>query len=300
MKKNRLLFGFVTLFIAVVILFSCQKDEISVSSEDGFLKLKSGEYQTEDGYFTYSENPACVGDDIIITFDNLQGYNHGNFTMHVWGPGDLDWVNVNDQLTAPVNGAVTYTIVDAVEGSYKFRGDWNRTGGDGTSTGWIYTDSPDDDLVVEVCGCETELTGEVICDGYMRTVTYTYTPEADGYVVIQGGFTHNATNFVEDFDDDVFDMTINENSNAGVRSFAGWVEECQEYTITITWEYVQYNKKDVRLVEDGHVIDMWSAKLYDDTDPENIVLIREMVIDPMICGDELDGYEPIIEEGVEE
>lgn len=147
------------------------------------------------------------------------------------------------------------------------------------------------------CGCDTEFMGVVAecINTPDRMVTFTYKPEADGWVVIQGGFTRYATGFAETFDTDVFEMAVNPSSMAGVRSFSGMVEECEEYTITVSWQYLQKNKKGVWLTESGHVIDRWTAKLYDMTDPENPVLIREMILDPMWCGDERVGYEPVIE-----
>jgi hypothetical protein len=285
MKKQRLIFVFATLILSVAILFSCQKDEFS---NDAKLMLKS---VSAGHYFTYSENPLCLGEEATVTFDNLLNNECGNSQIQMKGPSDTIWIQVVN--STPAAGIITYIFTPAEEGEYQFRGKWTSTGSPDACPGdnipWTEAYPV---LTVENCGCETTLEGTVECEGYSRTVTYTFIPEADGYVVIQGGFTRFATNFAT-VECSGLTESENENSNAGVRSFSGMVEECQEYTITVTWDYQQWNKKGDQLMEDGHVIDTWSAKLFDTDDPETQILIKELVIDPMWCGDSKEGYEPV-------
>ncbi|MFO7614415.1 MAG: hypothetical protein R6W71_07220, partial [Bacteroidales bacterium] len=175
MEKMKILMAAATILIAGAIFHSCQKENVQPVKEQGTMVVKD---VSAGDYFTYSENPLCFGEEVIVTFDNTQGHDHSNFQMHVWGPegsiyvsfddeGDPTWYNVTTFLSEPSGGKVTFTFEPDVVGEYRFRGQWVRTGNPkkypGTSTGW---QEATPELLVEICGCDHEMTGETFCGSY--------------------------------------------------------------------------------------------------------------------------------------
>ncbi|MHB1108426.1 MAG: hypothetical protein ACYCZ2_18875 [Lutibacter sp.] len=161
------------------------------------------------GTLSYSiTGDVCLGDPVTISFNNDQGKDDGLFKMSMWGPNDTDWVNLKDYFSAPNGGIITYTFITEEEGDYRFRGEWNRTGGPttGTNTGWV---PANDDLtplftVVNCSSCTIvgeEFSGEAVSCGTSREANFTFGSEDGvGYFKMQGGLTNftgtNATVYV--------------------------------------------------------------------------------------------------------
>jgi hypothetical protein len=90
----------------------------------------------------------------------------------------------------------------------------------------------------DVCGCETSMTGALTCDDDTecgRTVTYTFTPEEDGYAEIQGGLTNNTAICSMSATGGLTGVVRNSPNQANVTTWTGNVVACQTYTITINW-----------------------------------------------------------------
>jgi hypothetical protein len=248
-KFNRNLFTLSFLFIAFAFV-SCEKDEMQ---DDLSLDKRGGATTaTVYGSISYSSSEICHGDSVTVTFDNEQGQDHGNFQLHVWGPNDLDWVNVNGALSAPSNGKVTYTFEPEFIGDYNFRGQWVRNGNPndfpGESTGWILATTP---LAVISC-CVNNLEADLVC-GTTNTLSLSFTAEEDGAIVIQGGLT-NGTTIVSSSSNVLVENTTHPsvtNSNANVTRWEGDVTACDEVTITIEFT-------------GGNGVGDWSAKRGDD------------------------------------
>ncbi len=117
-------------------------------------------------------------------------------------------------------------------------------------------------VTVEDCNdCTNELVADLTC-GATNTLDLTFTAEEAGWIVIQGGLNHNTviTNKWSNVLTENEDHPSVENSNANVTRWEGYVEACEEVTITIEFE------------GDGYVDD-WSAKRNDmvlgETEPQS-------------------------------
>lgn len=185
--------------------------------------------------YTWTDNAPCAGEDLIVTFCNGLGSNCGNTQIQQWINGEF----VQVAMATPTNGCLSYTVTGAAAGSYLFRAQWVSSGGgcSGANTGWV-----EHTAEVISCGCDDELSAQVTCssDACNRSVTFTYTAGDDvDAIVIQGGLTHFTTictatatgGLVQNLTHPSLD-----NSNANVTRWeATGVEECDEYTVTITW-----------------------------------------------------------------
>lgn len=240
-KFNRNLFTLSFLFIAFAFV-SCEKDEMQ---DDLSLDKRGGaSAATVYGSISYSSNEVCPGNSVTVTFDNEQEHDHGGFHLHVWGPNDSDWVNVNGALSAPSGGKVTYTFEPEFIGDYNFRAQWNRQGGSGVSIGWMDATTP---LSVISC-CVNNLEANLVC-GTTNTLSLSFTAEEDGAIVIQGGLT-NGTNITSATSNVLTRNTTHpsvNNSNANVTRWEGNVTACDEVTITIEFT-------------GGNGVGDWSAK----------------------------------------
>ncbi len=234
-------------FILMTLFMMSCKDEESLSPDDGLLSNR------DSHNFTYSINPAQVGDSVEITFDLENGADCGLVLIQVSGPDGEGWSN-GGKPVAPESGLVTHLFVPDAPGEYRVRGKYTRTGNpnvcDFESTGWIESA---DLLLVEgdttgmdttgmeddTSSCEVSFTGEAISCDSTREVVFTYTSDEDlNYVKIKGGLTNgtleDATVVVEGADLDVTQKTPGNSSNR-VITLEGSVEACVTITITITW-----------------------------------------------------------------
>src|SRR5687768_5293840 len=230
MKQNFLM----TLCAIVMIAFtmtSCQNEDLATPGN---------KITQRTPHFSYSpSNPACLGEAVTVTFDNLYNNNCGNTQIQQWINGE--WIQV--AMGTPVNGDLSYTFTPSAVGEYRFRGKWNATGGPSCSnTGANIGFTEEEPLEVIVCGCDDALTAEVACtaDACNRTVTFTYTAGDDvDAIVIQGGLTHFTTICTATATGGLVQNTTHPsvtNSNANVTRWeATGVEACDEFTVTITW-----------------------------------------------------------------
>lgn len=243
------LFTFSVLFIALSFI-SCEKEEIQDDmSLDKRARINN---VTTFGSIFYSVNELCIGNSVTVTFDNEQGQDHSNFQLHVWGPNDTDWVNVNGALSAPSGGMVSYTFEPEFMGDYNFRGQWVRNGNPidfpGESTGWITSTQP---LIVTGC-CSDNLVTDLDC-GTTKIFTLSFTAEEDGPIVVQGGLS-NGTTIVSKSSNVLLENTNHPsvvNSNANVTRWEGNISACEEVTVTIEFT-------------GGNGVGSWSAKRGDE------------------------------------
>jgi hypothetical protein len=247
-------------FMFVLIASSCSQDDEAMDAAalaneiNSEIAAKGAKVNATVTYGTLSygsTDDICLGDPVTITFNNDQGFDHGNYKMQLWGPNDTDWVNITGSLSSSTGGIVSYTFTPVDLGEYDFRGDWNRTGGAGVSTGWVEVKPLF--TVVDCTPCTNELSVVLTC-GETRTATFTFTAEEAGPIVIQGGLTNGTT--ITSASSNVLTRNVTHsgvtNSKANVTRWEGNVDACQVVTITI-----QYTG--------GAGIDDWSAKRGDDT-----------------------------------
>lgn len=229
--KTSFLSGLSGLAFLLILLTGCQKEELS---------SPNGRISPRAPHFSYSpESPACLGEEVTVTFDNLYGNNCGNTQIQQWIGGE--WIQV--AMGTPVNGELSYVFTPAAAGEYRFRAKWSATGGPSCSnTGANIGFTEEDPLEVVVCGCDNELSAVVSCseDACNRSVTFTYTAGDDvDAIVIQGGLTHFTTICTATATGGLVQNLTHPsllNSNANVTRWeASGVEECDEFTVTITW-----------------------------------------------------------------
>ena len=254
MKTNRTLTLIAGLLFSSLLFFSCQKEKTSslISSENSeVLKSKATVSTSENlvtsgvsagSYFTYSANNVCPGTTVTVTFSNTQGKDCGDFHMQMWGPNDIDWVNVTSSLSAPSGGTVSYTFVANDLGDYRFRGQWIRTGSptscSGDNTGW--QEANPKLSVVECCPFTGEaFSGEAISCGTSREAIYKFSSK-DGvsYFKMQGGLTNftgaDAVVTVTGGNLTKSQWTPGGASNRIIK-VEGSVAACEEITINIKW-----------------------------------------------------------------
>jgi hypothetical protein len=229
-------------FFGMTLFFMSCKDEDPLSPSGGILSNR------DSHNFTYSINPAQVGDSIVITFDLENDADCGLVHIQVSGPDGEGWPNGGKPVT-PDSGIVTQLFIPDAPGEYRVRGKYTRTGNpkncDFESTGWIESA---DLLIVEgdttemeddTTSCEGSFTGEAISCDSTREVVFTYTSDQDlNHLKIKGGLTNgtleDAVVMVEGADLDVTQKTPGNSSNR-IITIEGSVEACVTITITITW-----------------------------------------------------------------
>ncbi len=277
MKRNFFLMGTLILFVVSGIFWSCQKEEI-MNPEDGFMKKGKVVAMESTNDLTW-EAGVCAGEEHQFCLEFPQDYlpngntTNTNVNVQIWNPelGDEgDWEQIFQGNFGSGPQCFDYEFPEA--GTYILQ---YKIGGGGFS---------EKSVEVKNCFCSYEMTGAVVCDGFNRTATFTYTPEEDGWLKIQGGLTRWATNVEYEFSG-----YENLNSNASVGGWEGPVSACTEYTFIVNWEYVKTNGQNERTSEDGNVIGDWTAELLD---AKNGNLIKLLVVDEMLCGDALYGYDP--------
>ncbi len=255
MKSRLSLISIFSLFMFFLFISSCQKDELSDSTN---IQLSNRSTPA----FTYSVNPANVGDSVTVTFDADNGADCGHIQIQISGPNGQGWMNGGGKPIEPDSGIATLLFVPDAPGEYLVRAKYTRTGNpkncDFESTGWVDaeellivagdsmdmdTTGMDDDstgMDDDSTDCEASFTGEVItCDSTSREVVFTYTPDDNyNHAKIKGGLTNftedDAVVTVEGADLDVTQKTPGNSSNR-VITLTGSVEACVTITITITW-----------------------------------------------------------------
>jgi hypothetical protein len=125
--------------------------------------------------------------------------------------------------------------------------------------------------LIGVCqGCDDEFSAVTTCNGNERSATFTFTAGDDAFYKIQGGLTASISN-VEVDGAAVINVTGNGNN---IISWSGALEECDERTITITW-----NSSNT----DDEITGDWSVEKDG---------VKILVIDALECDDEAEGYAP--------
>jgi hypothetical protein len=288
MKKISILMTIAAFIIGGAIFYSCNKEEVQTHDIKKGNVLKA---EQAGDYFMYSENPLCLGEEVVITFDNTQGYDHSNFQMQVWGPEGSEyigvdddgvtptWFNVTNQLSSPSGGKVTFTFTPDVAGEYRFRGQWVRTGNPrenpGESTGWQEANPV---LTVEVCGCDDYFALEDVsgCGDTERYAEFLYIAGEDGKVKIQGGLTGGpngaAGTTSQVWVNGVEVGELNYGVTAGhVHNWIGTLKECDEVVIKIWWTATT-----------EEIIDDWTVARWDE-ELEIYVDIEGMVTEEVDC-----------------
>lgn len=210
-------------------LTSCQKEEVALPGSKLSYRAAS---------WTQSPVAPCSGDDFTVTFNNdASNGNCGNTQIQKWDGTEF----VQVAMGTPVNGALSYTEVDAEAGTYLFRAQWFRTGNPatcpGSNTGWIeYT------VTVEDCCSGNTLTAAVTCDEdntCNRSVTFTFAGAYEGPIVIQGGLTRFTTICSATATGGLVQNTTHPgvvNSNSNVTRWEGTASgDCADQTVTISW-----------------------------------------------------------------
>jgi hypothetical protein len=227
--KNNLFATLCCAFLLTLGMTSCQNEESVTPTEKISYRAAS---------WTHSPVTPCAGDDFTVTFNNgASNGNCGNTQIQRWN--GTQWVQV--AMATPVNGALSYTELDAAAGDYLYRAQWFRTGNPttcpGSNTGWIeYT------VTVENCCTGNTLTAEVTCDEDAtcnRSVTFTFSGAYEGPIVVQGGLTRFTTICAASATGGLVRNTTHPgvvNSNANVTRWEGtYSGECGEVSVTIDW-----------------------------------------------------------------
>ena len=247
--KSRLILGSIlSLFVVTLFFTSCQKDEFS-SGHDDSLSTRSATS------FSFSANPANVGDSVVVTYDAENGADCGHIQLQVSGPDGNGWVTSGKPIE-PDSGLATILFVPQEPGEYHVRAKYTRTGNpkdcDFESSGWVEAeelllvlgdttagDTTGGDTTGTDSTCEASFTGEVITCDSTREVVFTYVPDQDwNHVKIQGGLTNgtleDAVITVEGADLDISQKTPGNSSNRVIK-LEGSVVACVPVVITITW-----------------------------------------------------------------
>jgi hypothetical protein len=271
MKKNRLLFGFAALFVAVAVIFSCQKDEIFVN--DSVLSLKAADVSNK---FVY-DDPACINESHMFEVWIPSGNGTPDITIEVQYNKTGGWVELVKQKSVRNSSNTLYGTLTQL-GEHNLR---------------VIFQGPYDSGTIEVieCDCEYTMTAAVECDKFDRTTTFTYVAEEDGYLNLQGGLTNWVTNqsltVWKGTEDVTSDFTLEE--GVPVQKIRGEITACETYTFIINWEYVKIINDDRKDKNSGeHEVDEWTATLYDDNTMDVIISIMETP-ELIECGDDAEG-----------
>jgi hypothetical protein len=236
--RNTLRFMTRCSFLLMTFLFvGCQKEEELALAD---VQLTDRDPET----FTYSLNPATVGDSIEIEFDAANGADCGQIHIQ-WSLDGEDWIE--ETPVTPDSGIGTILLIAEEPGEYLVRAKYQRTGNpsscDFESTGWLL--SPDvlvveaDTTGVDPDSCETVFTGEAISCDSTREVVYTLVAGEDiSDLKIQGGLTSgivgDVTVDVQGADLEVTQRTPGNSSNRIIK-LTGSVAACDSVTITVSW-----------------------------------------------------------------
>lgn len=172
-----------------------------------------------------------------------------------------------------------------------------RIEGDGHPV-WLGTPSNPQSItynLYEYCYCAVAMTGqtdicwdegniaynfiveglELYCVGN-RKASYTFTPDQDGYVVLQGILVG-----VDEMSCHEGDLTWNPDSGGQefLQIFEGEVQACQTYTVHTVW---------TSSVTSPEITGQWTGTLYNDAGKSAV--LSEMIVDPMVCLDSKTGY----------
>ena len=248
MRSRLSFFSILCLFAYTVMITSCQKDELSSATDDG-ISIRSATS------FTFSSNPASIGDTVIVTYDAENGADCGHIQLQVSGPDGEGWITSGKPIE-PDSGIATILFVPEEPGEYHVRAKYTRTGKPSScgfeSSGWVEsadlllvegdtTGMEDDTTGMEddSTSCEGSFTGEAISCDSSREVVFTYVPDDDyNHIRIQGGLTNgtleDAVVTVTGADLDITQRIPGHSSNR-IITLEGSVEACTTITITITW-----------------------------------------------------------------
>lgn len=242
MKSRLNLILLMSILSGFLFFTACEKDDLA--NPDGPIQYRDA------SSFSYSSNPAQVGDSIVISYDALNGADCGQIHIQVSGAGGQGWGNGGKQVE-PDSGVATLLFVPQEPGEYRVRAKYTRTGKksdcDFESSGWFESTEL---LVVEgdttegdstgIDSCETSFTADsVTCDSSSRTIVFTFVSDQDlDYVKIKGnlnkGLTEDAVITVDGAD---FDVTQKKTGNSTHRiiTLQGGVEACVPITVTISF-----------------------------------------------------------------
>ena len=222
--------GFALLF-AVLFVGCQQEDQVA---PDGKITFRDPPTACTNAAPTWSSGSStlCAGDPLTVTF--CVSASCGLQQMfYLVAPGD--WDNVAQEL--PTDGCVSYTIPAAAAGTYTFGGHYvGNGGGCGQNVCSVNQNVNIQSYTVVACGCDDSFTAECSDDGCgENTITFTYVAGEDGSVVIQGGLNANAVICSVASSEGTVIPWGNPN-DASVRRLAVDVEECDEVTVTISWD----------------------------------------------------------------
>jgi hypothetical protein len=223
-------------FLTMILIMSCAKDELLSPSNTN---TKITERANAQPVITFNPNPGVVNQPVTV---NLEFGTCGQGQLQEEVPvGSGNWVpRVGNTPAGAGNPDITYNFTPTTVGTcaYKFRavvtGGQNCTAYTGAQPGVCLNvvSSGCTDTLTAVAGCST-----TECN---RSVTYTYIAGGDyDHIVIQGGLTAFTTICTATGTGGLTQNTTHPgviHSNANVTRWeADGVEECDVYTVTITW-----------------------------------------------------------------
>jgi hypothetical protein len=300
MKKNRLFFIFATLFVAMAVMFSCQKDDISVNSENG-LMLKAA--YTENACETECidlDNPEYwemedqktvqwggrYGNDNTKIVDLIVYNTETDFVIKFKSTHSPQNLYIDGELILEYNGAVDTWVTH----SYTLDDEWEAC--DLIEHEVIISgQGPEAIFEVEynligICeDCETALTGETECgewtiEGvvYNRKVTYTFSTEFAGSFKLQGGLTNfTGEEYIAQATVGTVDTWIPGGSSNRILRVQGDLDDCGEVVLTVYW----YSSN-----ADEYITGDWSVELDG---------VKILIIDKLMCDYDGEGYPPPVE-----
>ncbi len=228
-----------SLFCSSLYFTSCQKDD-SLGTSD--LQLSSRDPQS----FSYSQNPAQVGDSVIIVFDLGNDADCGHVQVQVSGPDGSGWENGGKPMT-PDSGMVSVLFIPEQPGWYLVRAKYTRTGKPSScpyeNTGWLVASDTlfveGDPDMADSTACEALFTGEAISCDSSREAVFTFVAAEDiEHLKIQGGLTNGVIGDVEvtvdGADLDIYQKTPGHSTNR-VITLEGSAVACDTITITLVW-----------------------------------------------------------------
>jgi hypothetical protein len=248
MKSQLILGSVISLFVIALFFTSCQKDEFSSGNDDNLVTRSATS-------FSFSTNPANVGDSVMVTYDAENGADCGHIQLQVSGPDGNGWVTSGKPIE-PDSGLATILFVPQEPGEYHVRAKYTRTGNpkncDFESSGWVESeelllvlgdttagDTTGGDTTGMDSTCEASFTGEAISCDSAREVVFTFVSDEDlDHIKIQGGLTNgtleDAVITVAGADLDISQRTPGHSSNRVIK-LEGSAEACVPIVITITW-----------------------------------------------------------------
>ena len=244
--RNGLNFLFI-LSMVFIFIMSCEKEYLG--NEDGPIMYRDA------SSFTYSINPAQIGDSVYISYDALNGADCGHIHIKVSSPDGQGWGGGGTQVE-PDSGIATLLFIPEEPGEYKVRAKYTRTGKksecDEESSGWFEStellivegDSTNGDTT-QMDSCESSFTVDsVTCDSTARTIVFTFISDRDqDDVKIKGnlskGLDEDAVVTIAGGDFNV-DQKKPGNSTHRIITLEGSAEACIPVTITISWS-TSYN-----------------------------------------------------------